>query len=134
MEEKNMAKFDNFVKKVTGTVQSGLDEVNDTVKKGLTHVNNKAEEISTELSLNAEIEDIDKKIEQMYINIGKKAFEINAGIFDSEITFIKELKERRTHCDAAILSKKGLIRCWKCDEAIPVKSCYCLKCGAKIEE
>lgn len=116
-----MAKFDEIVKKATGGLQKGLNIVNE-----------KAEEIASTASLNEQIVAADAEIQEIYLEVGRKAIELKAGIFANEAERIAKLEAHKEDCDRQLLAKKGLMRCPKCKEAISKDNKFCPECGIKI--
>lgn len=116
-----MSRFDEVVKKATGGIQKGLDKVNA-----------KAEDIAGTVSLKEQIANADALIQEIYLEVGKKAIELKAGIFANEAAQIEKLEALKEDCDRQLLAKQGLMRCPTCKEAISKENKFCPECGVRI--
>ena len=117
-----MSFFDEIGKKVT---QVG----NDTVKM--------TKDLSEIAKLNMAITSSEKKIQELYGQIGKSYFEKYSGNADSEFYdliseinnqngLIRENKEK-------ICTIKGVTSCKNCGSEVSAESAFCPACGAKVE-
>ena len=117
-----MAFFEEFGKKIS--------------KMGQTTVQ-KTKDFADITKLNSSITDEEKKINQIYFQIGKQYVELHGEAAENEfldlISKIREGKERILEYQAEIEKIRGVMRCEKCGAEISLNSGFCSNCGSKIE-
>lgn len=118
-----MVNFNDFVKKATGTVQKGIDQVNA-----------KADQFTSTIELQEKMAANEAEIQRLYIEVGKKAVNFGSNFFEAEASRIKHLEAQNVECDRQLLEKKGLMRCPRCKSAIAAKNTFCPECGTRVRE
>lgn len=117
-----MSFFDEIGKKVT---QVG----NDTVKM--------TKDFSEIAKLNSAINSSEKKIQELYSQIGKSYFEKYSENTDSEFyELISEIKNQNgmiMENKEKICAIKGVTSCKNCGSEVSAESAFCPSCGAKVE-
>ena len=122
-----MGFFDKISKKASETYKNTAEKTN---------------KFTRELKLKAQISEDKGKIEEIYIQIGKKVYEKH--IREENIDIKSELIEECSKIDAyakeiedinnEVRSLKNLRLCIKCGAEIELKDKFCPKCGAEQEE
>lgn len=117
-----MSFFDEIGKKVT---QVG----NDTVKM--------TKDFSEIAKLNSAINSSEKKIQDLYLQIGKSYFEKNVENADGEFAdLISEIKNQNAMIKEnkeKICEIKGVVSCKNCGAEVAAEAAFCPSCGSKVE-
>jgi Zn finger protein HypA/HybF involved in hydrogenase expression len=116
-----MALFDDLKKKVTDTTQGAV--------RG-------AKDFADTSRLNSLINDEQKQITNLYVQIGKYVYEHRT---ETEDTVLKELLNAVTSANSRIATHqaeiqqiKGVKLCPNCGKEIPMASAFCGNCGASV--
>lgn len=123
MEEKKVAFFDDFGKKISQASQSTLQKTRD---------------MADVAKINMQISDEEKKINDIYLQIGKLYMELHAS--DSEEAFkamvqtIADAQNRIKEFEVQIQEIKGVVRCEKCGAEVAREAAFCPACGMKMPE
>lgn len=120
--EKEMAFFEQIGKRL---IDAGQNVAQQT--KNLTDVT----------QLNSAISESEKKVSQLFLNIGHLYYEVhkddllaeNRGMIDEINALYAEILENREK----IKQIKGITKCAKCGADVPLNVAFCSSCGAKIE-
>lgn len=121
-EKENMAFFEDFGKKISQAGQATLQ---------------KTKEMADIAKVNSAISDEEKKINDLYLQIGKLYVELH--VADAEDSFKSAIEEianaikRIEEYKKQLLEIKGVARCSKCGAEVPVGSVFCAVCGAQIQ-
>ena len=87
--------------------------------------------------LNSAISDREKKISQLYLNIGQLYYEKHKGDSTAEhqeiIGEINALYAEIAQNREKIKQIKGVVKCSKCGADVPLNAAFCNACGTKIE-
>jgi Zn finger protein HypA/HybF involved in hydrogenase expression len=114
-----MALFDDLKKKVTDTTQGAV--------RG-------AKEFADTSRLNSLISDEQKQITNLYVQIGKYAYEHSAETGDSVLkdlfNAVSAANGRIAGHQAEIQQIKGVKICPSCGNEVPVASAFCSSCGS----
>ena len=87
--------------------------------------------------LNSAISDKEKKISQLFLNIGQMYYEGHKGDESAEYretineidTLYNEIAQNREK----IKQIKGVVKCPKCGSDVPLNAAFCNTCGAKMD-
>ena len=116
-----MAFFDNLTKKVSEATQT---------------VAQKGKDLAEITKLNIAISDEERKIDELYKEIGKIFVEHIGdsadGEFADKIRGIKSAQARIAECKQQIKDIKGIEVCTKCGAELPADALFCNACGAKV--
>lgn len=114
--------FGNIGKKITNTGQN--------VAK---HTKNFADVAQ----LNSAISEREKKISQLFLNIGQVYYEAHKndseGEYQENIAEISKLYFEITQNQEKIKQIKGVVKCPQCGADVPLNAAFCNTCGTKIE-
>ncbi len=117
-----MAFFDELGKKISQTSQGVVQKTKDTAEV---------------IKLNGMISDEEKRINNLYMQIGKLYFEVHEETceecFTSMISDIKESKSKISQYSEQVKKLKGIVRCPNCGGDVQYGSPFCSSCGTKIE-
>ena len=98
----------------------------------------KATTITEELKIKGKINDAKERIEELYLEIGKKVFEeINAGNdvireeINQKVEEINRKKEEIEKANAEILALKKLKKCISCGAEMDINNGFCSNCGKR---
>ena len=87
--------------------------------------------------LNSAISDREKRISQLYLNIGQLYYEGHKGDLSAEhreiIEEIDALYAEIVQNREKIKQIKGVVKCPNCGADVPLNAAFCNGCGAKIE-
>ena len=87
--------------------------------------------------LNSAISDREKKISQLYLNIGQLYYEEHKGDSTAEhqeiIGEINALYAEIAQKREKIKQIKGVVKCPKCGADVPLNAAFCNACGTKME-
>ena len=87
--------------------------------------------------LNSAISDREKKISQLYLNIGQLYYEEHKGDSTAEhqeiIEEINALYAEIAQNREKIKQIKGVVKCPKCGADVPLNAAFCNACGTKME-
>lgn len=93
--------------------------------------------LSDVTQLNSAISDREKRISQLYLNIGQLYYEGHKGDLSAEhreiIEEIDALYAEIAQNREKIKQIKGVVKCPNCDADVPLNAVFCNGCGAKIE-
>lgn len=118
-----MAFLDDFGKKISQASQSTLQ---------------KTREMADVAKLNMQITDEEKRINDTYLEIGKKYVELHAA--DSEeamsgmVQAIADSNKKIQDLKSQIQIIKGVVRCENCGAEVAKESAFCPSCGNKMPE
>ena len=97
----------------------------------------KTKEVADVSKINLSIAEEERKLNDLYMQIGKKYVELHMDTTENEFAELVELvctgKERVMNFKKEIEKIKGVICCENCGAEISEKSGFCSNCGAKIE-
>lgn len=115
-----MAFFDNLTKKVSEATQT---------------VAQKGRDLADITKLNIAISDEEKKIDELYKEIGKLFVERIGdsvdGEFADKVSSIKAAQVKIAECKQQIKNIKGVMVCSKCGAELPADAVFCNACGEK---
>lgn len=118
-----MAFFEDLGKMITQTSQDVVQKTKDTA--GV-------------VKLNGMISDEKKRVNDLYIQIGKKYFEMYSDSCDQEFEpLVAEIKDAQAKIDdysEQVRQLKGIAACPNCGAEVPTGTAFCSKCGAKMEQ
>lgn len=118
-----MAFFEQIGKKITNAGQSVAQQT-----KNFADVS----------QLNSAISEKEKRIAQLFLNIGQMYYEMhkeNPSVeYHEIITEISTLYSEITQNQEKIKQIKGIIKCPKCGADVPLNASFCNTCGAKVEQ
>ena len=116
-----MAFFDDFSKKLSQAGQATIQ---------------KTKELADIAKVNSMIMDEEKKITDLYLEIGKRYVEIHAidaeEEFQQSITALEDAKKKIKELKEQIMEIKGAVKCSNCGAEVPAGSAFCATCGAQI--
>ena len=116
-----MAFFDELGKKISQTGQGVVQKTKDATET---------------LKLNSMISDEEKRVNELYTEIGKKYFELHSETFETElenmINGIKQSQSRISAFSEQVKKLKGVVRCPNCGGEVAYNSQFCNLCGAAI--
>lgn len=88
--------------------------------------------------LNSAISEKQKKISQLFLNIGQTYYEMHKEDPSSEhreiMTEISTLYSEIAQNQEKIKQIKGVVKCPQCGADVPVNASFCNACGARIEQ
>ncbi len=118
-----MAFFDEIGKKISQTGQDMVQKTKDTAET---------------MRLNSAISDEEKRIQGLYLEIGKRYFELHADDYDPQLEepmlCVKEANTKIAAYTEQLNRIKGLVRCPNCNSDMPIGTPFCAHCGAKLPE
>lgn len=101
------------------------------------NVAEQSKNIASVTLLNREISDREKKISQLYLNIGQLYYEEHKGDSTAEyqeiIGEINALYAEIVQNREQIKQIKGVVKCLKCGADVPLNAAFCNACGTKME-
>lgn len=112
--------------------------VGDTLKKGVKNVSESSQKLSDKMKLKKKISDLEKEMNEIYLEIGKKYLETHKdGISGEMAEFADRINAINADVAAAQqeldeLSDKMI--CPSCGVAVPKDQRFCDKCGAMINQ
>lgn len=118
-----MAFLDDFGKKISQASQSTLQNTRD---------------MADVAKINMQISDEEKKINDVYLQIGKLYMELHAS--DSEEAFkemvqtITDARSKIKEYEVQIQVLNGVVRCEKCGAEVSKEAAFCPACGMKMPE
>lgn len=117
-----MAFFEDLGKKITQTSQGVVQKTKDTAEV---------------IKLNGMISDEEKRIKNLYTQIGKKYFELHSDSYEQELeSFVVEIKtaqEKIEDYSEQVKKLKGIVRCPNCGGDVQYGSPFCSTCGSRME-
>lgn len=117
-----MAFFDDLGKKLTRTSQDVVQKTKDTAEV---------------IKLNSMISDEEKRINNLYSEVGRKYFELYSNSYEQElesmIIGIKEAKSKIEEYAEQIKKLKGIVRCPNCGGEVQYGAPFCSSCGTRME-
>lgn len=117
-----MAFLDEIGKKISQTGQDMVQKTKDTAET---------------MKLSGAISDEEKRIQNLYTEIGQRYFELHADSYEPELEeLVLSIKEANTKIDAyneQIKRLKGIVRCPNCGSALADGMAFCTNCGTKAE-
>lgn len=120
-EEKEMGLFDELGKKVTAAGQK-------TVQK--------TKEVTDVARINSLISQEEKRIENIYLQIGKVYVAKHGNDCDEEmcnlVDAVKDLEEKVREYREQIQDIKGIQRCPSCGAVLPREAVFCSSCGTSV--
>lgn len=118
-----MAFFDDLGKKISQAGQTTMQ---------------KTREMADVARINSQISDEEKRINDMYLQIGKQYVELHASdceeAFQGMIQTITDSENKIKEYKVQIQDIKGVIRCPKCGAEVPKGALFCSACGEKMQE
>ena len=88
------------------------------------------------MKLNGAISDEEKRIQNLYLEIGKKYFELHTddseAAFEAAVQGIKDANEKIADYNEQIKRLKGIVRCAVCGGEVPYGAPFCSSCGSKM--
>jgi len=117
-----MAFFDELGKKISQTSQGVVQKTKDTAEV---------------IKLNGMISDEEKRIKNLYMQIGKVYFELHSDSCEEPladmVASIKEAKSTIEQYSEQVKRLKGIVRCPNCGGDVQYGSPFCSSCGTKME-
>lgn len=96
----------------------------------------KTKDTAETMKLNGAISDEEKRIQALYLEIGKKYFELHGDDFEpaleEEVLSIKEANTKIADYNEQIKRLKGIVRCSVCGGEVPYGAPFCSSCGSKM--
>lgn len=118
-----MAFLDVLGKKITQTGQDVVQKTKDTAEV---------------IKYNSMISDEERRINELYTQIGKTYVDLHADSFEVPFTEmingIKDAQEKISEYREHIIQVKGVFACPNCGEELPLNVAFCSACGTKIEK
>ena len=121
--------FFDKVKEAAGSAAAAVSE-------GAKNASSKVNDFTEKSKLNKEIKAEETKINNFYIEMGKKIFEENAQApagFEEQFAGIKAAQEKISSLNEQLIAVDGFINCEKCGAKIKPDQPFCQCCGAKVE-
>ncbi len=84
--------------------------------------------------LNSSISDSEKRISQLFIQLGKEYYENHKDEENEVISEISRLYTQIFECREKIKQIKGVTKCESCGADVPLESAFCNSCGAKVNK
>ena len=88
------------------------------------------------MKLNSAISDEEKRIQNLYLEIGMKYFELHAddseAALEAAVQGIKDAHEKMEDYNEQIKRLKGIVRCAVCGGEVPYGAPFCSSCGSKM--
>lgn len=116
-----MAFFDELGKRISQTSQGVVQKTKDAAET---------------LKINGLISDEEKRINALFLEIGKAYFEIHADSceprFNDMISGIKEAQSKIEMYSEQVKRLKGIVRCPNCGGEVPYGAPFCSSCGSKM--
>lgn len=117
-----MAFFEDLGKKITQTSQGVVQKTKDTAEV---------------IKLNGMISDEEKRINNLYNQIGKRYFEIHFDSYEQALeSFVVEIKQAQKKIEdysEQVKKLKGIVRCPNCGGDVQYGSPFCSTCGSRME-
>ena len=117
-----MAFFDELGKKISQTSQGVVQKTKDTAEI---------------IKLNGMISDEEKRINNLYTQIGKTYFELYSNSCDGDLAdMVSNIKDAQSLIEQyaeQVKKLKGIIRCPDCGGDVQYGAPFCSSCGTKIE-
>lgn len=118
-----MAFFDDLGKKISQAGQTTMQ---------------KTREMADVAKINSQISDEEKRINDMYLQIGKQYVELHAAdceeAFQGMVQAITDSENKIKEYKTQIQDIKGVVRCAKCGAEVPKGALFCSACGEKMPE
>ena len=96
----------------------------------------KTKDTTESMKLSTAIASEEKRIQALYLEIGKKYFELHADSYESaleeEVLCIKEANTKIEAYNEQIKRLKGIVRCAVCGGDVPYGAPFCSSCGSKM--
>lgn len=116
-----MAFFENLGKKISDVSQTTVQKTKDLAEIG---------------KLNSMISDAEKKINESYLQIGKKYLEefgeTPGESYAEYVNTIKEATDKIAEYKKNIDNLKGVVKCPNCGSAVDANSAFCAACGSPM--
>lgn len=116
-----MAFFNELGKKISQTSQGVVQKTKDTAES---------------MKLSGMVSDEEKRINGLFMEIGKKYFELNSELhdpnFEEMIVGIKNARAKIADYSEQIKRLKGVVRCPNCGGEVPYNAPFCSSCGCKM--
>lgn len=116
-----MAFLDEIGKKISQTGQDMVQKTKDTAET---------------MKLSSAISDEEKRIQNLYLEIGQRYFELHADSYEAELEeLVLSIKEANTKIDSyneQIKRLKGIVRCPNCGGEVAYGAPFCSTCGSKM--
>ena len=116
-----MAFLDEIGKKISQTSQGMVQKTKDTAET---------------MRLNGAISDEEKRIQNLYLEIGKAYFELHADDCEEAlkelVLGIKEAQTKIEDYQEQVKRLKGIVRCAVCGGEVPYGAPFCSSCGSKM--
>lgn len=116
-----MAFLDEIGKKISQTGQDMVQKTKDTAES---------------LKLSSAVSDEEKRIQGLYLEIGKRYFELHADSYEAEmeelVLSIKEANTKIAAYNEQIKRLKGIVRCPVCGGEVPYGAPFCASCGSRM--
>lgn len=117
-----MAFFEDLGKKITQTSQGVVQKTKDTAEV---------------IKLNGMISDEEKRINNLYAQIGKQYFELHFEAPEPALqSFVLEIKEAKSSIEdysEQVKKLKGIVRCPNCGGDVQYGAPFCSSCGTRME-
>lgn len=117
---------------------SFLDDMSKKITDAGRATAQKGKEVADIAKLRSQISEEQKKIREIYEQIGKRYVEelgdAPAESFAEDVDAVKLSQDKIEECRKKIAEIKGVVKCPKCGAEAPNGSAFCSACGAKMPE
>ena len=113
-----------------------IDKIGDTLVSVSKDATQKAKDISELAKLRIDIRSKKDHINKLYQEMGKAYYEEHKNEEEpdyDQIVLIKEAEEALAELKKQVGQLKGMQRCPKCGQDMPLDADYCSKCGEKLD-
>ncbi|MBQ2533585.1 MAG: zinc-ribbon domain-containing protein [Lachnospiraceae bacterium] len=109
-----------------------FDRIGETITQVGNVAGQKAKDVSEFAKLTGELRSLEKKQQDLYIELGKKYFEEHGDSKEEAVEVLKEIAADVEHLKDQIAGLKGGDPCPNCGAVVPKGSKFCNSCGAKM--
>ncbi|MCR4998741.1 MAG: zinc-ribbon domain-containing protein [Lachnospiraceae bacterium] len=109
-----------------------IDRIGETITQVGNAAGQKAKDVSEYAKLTSELHSLEKKQQDLFLELGKRFFEENMDSKDEAVEALKEIAADVDHLKEQIAGLKGGDSCPSCGAVVPKGSKFCNSCGAKL--
>ncbi len=111
-------------------------EIINRVNKTISDAGQRTRDVADIASLNNKINENNRRIKQLYTEIGEAYYNAHSEDADSSVletvTEVHELKAQNEEWNDQIQKLRGFIKCPNCGEYVPDNTPYCTSCGHRL--